>query len=65
MMVTSIFERKRDLVYLIFFIVHIPVMLGEFAPALRADKVFSLPFCFLTSHCNALVYIHFIAMHFP
>jgi hypothetical protein len=30
-MATSIFSRKRDLVYLIFFIVHVPVMLGEFS----------------------------------
>jgi hypothetical protein len=29
-MTTSIISRKRDLVYLIFFIVHLPVMLGEF-----------------------------------
>jgi hypothetical protein len=28
-MATSIFQRKRDLVYLIFFIIHIPVMLGK------------------------------------
>ena len=29
-MATSLFERKRDLVYLVFFIVHLPVMLGTF-----------------------------------
>lgn len=28
-MATSILERKKDLVYLIFFLIHIPVMLGE------------------------------------
>jgi hypothetical protein len=28
-MATSIFQRKRDLVYLIFFIIHVPVMLGK------------------------------------
>jgi hypothetical protein len=29
-MATSIFQRKRDLMYLIFFIIHVPVMLGKF-----------------------------------
>lgn len=29
-MAKSIFQRKRDLVYLVFFIIHVPVMLGEF-----------------------------------
>jgi hypothetical protein len=28
-MAISIFERKRDFVYLVFFIVHLPVMLGK------------------------------------
>jgi hypothetical protein len=28
-MAVSIFERKRDLVYLVFFVVHLPVMLGK------------------------------------
>lgn len=28
-MAVSIFQRKRDFVYLVFFIVHIPVMLGK------------------------------------
>lgn len=27
-MAVSIFQRKRDLIYLVFFIVHLPVMLG-------------------------------------
>lgn len=29
-MAKSIFQRKRDLVYLVFFIIHVPIMLGEF-----------------------------------
>lgn len=28
-MAVSIFERKRDLVYLVFFVIHLPVMLGK------------------------------------
>lgn len=28
-MAVSIFQRKRDLIYLVFFIVHLPVMLGK------------------------------------
>jgi hypothetical protein len=28
-MATSILQRKKDLVYLIFFVVHLPVMLGK------------------------------------
>jgi hypothetical protein len=35
-MTPSIFSRKRDLVYLIFFIVHLPVMLGEFFATSRS-----------------------------
>jgi hypothetical protein len=29
-MAPSIFQRKRDLVYFVFFLTHLPVMLGEF-----------------------------------
>jgi hypothetical protein len=29
-MAISIFQRKRDLIYLIFFLVHLPVMLGTY-----------------------------------
>jgi hypothetical protein len=31
-MAVSIFQRKRDLVYLVFFLIHLPVMLGKPSP---------------------------------
>jgi hypothetical protein len=30
-MAVSILQRKRDCVYLVFFLTHLPVMLGEFS----------------------------------
>lgn len=40
----SIWNRKRDLVYLVFFLTHIPVMLGKFGgPARQPEKEVSTP----------------------
>lgn len=40
----SIWNRKRDLVYLVFFITHIPVMLGKVDYTMRIGGFLMLPF---------------------
>jgi hypothetical protein len=42
-MAISIFQRKRDLVYLVFFIVHLPVMLGEYKTSTFREASHSPP----------------------
>ncbi|KAF1913130.1 transmembrane protein 6/97 [Ampelomyces quisqualis] len=54
-MATSIFQRKRDLVYLIFFIIHIPVMLafdlsGYYPPQIKPDWMSSLRSYYTTTY---------------
>ena len=40
-MAVSIFQRKRDLIYLVFFVVHLPVMLGKYREGLlRLEALF-------------------------
>lgn len=54
-MASSILTRKRDLIYLIFFITHLPVMLGK--PHLAFRPLYALYFVFQTA------YVVFIALN--
>ena len=49
-MAVSIFQRKRDLIYLIFFLVHLPVMLGTYREGIV--RLEALP-C-----CNSIAKLH-------
>ena len=49
-MAVSIFQRKRDLIYLIFFLVHLPVMLGTYREGIV--RLEALP-C-----CNSIARLH-------
>ena len=46
-MAQSIFARKRDLLYMVFFTIHIPIMFGEFylqaLNSLRFERTMSRP----------------------
>jgi hypothetical protein len=56
-MAISIFQRKRDLVYLVFFIVHLPVMLGEYKTSIfrEASHSATWPYFFFSGLFSTIV----------
>jgi len=49
-MAVSIFQRKRDFIYFVFFLVHLPVMLGEYREGISRLEALS--------RCNSVAVLH-------